>query len=434
MAASLDTRPATALEDAAELWDDPIEMSYEGDAFSVREQSAQSAELTRTAESAGLVLPGGEFQHVDRGTGIVQQSINTSQLSVDWVIVTRDKERNRNGNMVQIKEGGGHKGLDLSFHMQSPVVLFNHGFPDPNPIALTKIPESGKYTIRTQARRAVATTYFVRRKTSDPESDIERDFITETAERTFALIEAGAINANSIGFIPLLARRLSGADLARSSEDGVENMQWFGGWDFVHSELIEDSIVITGADRGALRQCLDRGNVNGVRLGGDYAKVLRLYIGETPVQQGWHPNRDQIQMQSSTPASAEFSLANGTTARISASAADIAAITQAIGGGIVGRPSSEPQMQAAHATHPEQTAASVVQTMPDPRAAEDAIIDQFAADAISAGHAVAMESLIERVVQETLSPVVDQFVQCGEQATRTMHEIAKRQKRDAGEF
>lgn len=47
--------------------------------------------------------------------------------------------------------------------------------------------------------------------------------------------------------------------------DGIQDLTWLG-MDFTQWELLEWSIVPIGADRGALRQCLDRGKIHDVKL------------------------------------------------------------------------------------------------------------------------------------------------------------------------
>lgn len=436
MAASLDIR--AAIDSRAKWLDDDIDVEYQGDAQSVTD------DMWEEADKHGLVLPCGLMQNVDADCGIIEQAsgqvVDKTNLRVDWVIVSRDKARNRNGNMVQIKEGGGYVGLDVTQHIRNPIVLFNHGFPDPNPIAVTKTPDSNRYTVKKQARRAVASTYFVRRRSEDPESETERDFITQTAETTFALIEAGAMNANSISYLPILARRLSDKDLPKADE-GVQQMLWWGGWDYVHAELLEDSIVPIGADRESLRQFVDRGSVYDAPIRGDYLKVLQAFIGPQAASMGYHKNRESINMggvnsQELTTGSTgsdfvtiDIELPNGAKANIIGGAADV----QSVVGSIVGVGTQKPTEQQSIepvASEPVQVEQQNVDDI------ADQIVDQLVErlTPVQQGVDLATEDFIARTVAQAFGPVADSMKQTVEHVQSASQKLGEAAKRRSGQF
>ncbi len=185
----------------------------------------------------------------------IVQAIDGSAMSATFIIVTRGKEPNRHGNMVQIKPGNGGEGLQLQNFDKNPVVLFNHGFGSLSMPIGTSRDSRGQTAITLQSTKATGTVFFSQ---SLPE-----------AEQIFALVEERILNAASIQFLPTKARflRMKGGDKGRQVEgdDGIRDMRFLG-LDFIESELLEWSIVPIGADAGAIKKCLSQGIIGTAKI------------------------------------------------------------------------------------------------------------------------------------------------------------------------
>lgn len=180
------------------------------------------------------------------GQTCVLQGASESDMSANFIIVTRSKDINRNGNQVQITPGKNGQGLDLTYYQQNPLVLWDHGLGFNLPIAKSEDP-SGKFSVKTQASKVTATAYFSQS--------------LAFASEVFGLISEQILRAASIGFRPQKAMKLNYQPKDKP-QDNVLDLQSFNiGYDFTQSELQEWSVVPIGADRGSLRQCLDRGKI-----------------------------------------------------------------------------------------------------------------------------------------------------------------------------
>lgn len=191
----------------------------------------------------------------------LQGQANAADMSASFAIVTRQKSPNRNGNMVQIAPSEEGRGLILDAFQQNPVVLFNHGEGFPLPIGRSA-DQSGNLAVRIQKLKAIATVYFSQ---SNP-----------FANDVFGLVNEGILKMASVGFMPQKAKRLKYS--TERLADGVVDISpggpnsYFGGFDFVESDLMEWSIVAIGADPGALRQCLSAGNIGGEKIASPFFK------------------------------------------------------------------------------------------------------------------------------------------------------------------
>jgi hypothetical protein len=199
----------------------------------------------------------------------VMQSVDESAASASFVIVTRPRGNpvNRNGNAVQIagSEQGG--GMLLTHYQANPLVLWDHGFGNyPFPIGTAQT--AGKLHVTLQATKATSTVFF--------------DQGSEFAMDVFRLVAAGTIRMASIGFRPLKAIRLAPQASREDGSDIVHMERQNRYWDIIESELQEWSVVNIGADRGALRQCLDAGSIGGESLGWTTQEIMRQHAEAKP--------------------------------------------------------------------------------------------------------------------------------------------------------
>ena len=211
------------------------------------------------AMTAGLM---GASQHV-------RQSVNESEASASFVIVTRPRGNpvNRNGNAVQIMQSEQGGGLQTTNYEQNPVVLWDHGFGHYQfPIARAAGP--GGLELKKQATKATSTAFF--------------DQSSEFAMDVFRLVNEDIIKMASIGFRPLKGIRLM-ADERRQADTAVRDFEGQRrNWDITESELQEWSVVNIGADRGALRQRLEHGSVGGESMGWTTQEIMRQFAEEKP--------------------------------------------------------------------------------------------------------------------------------------------------------
>lgn len=198
----------------------------------------------------------------------VVQGVDASSMSAAFVIVTRGKSINRNGHMVQIAPDKDAEGIKLDNYRTNPVVLFDHGFGFPMPIGISEDPK-GRNTVKLMKNKATAVAYFSQRL---PE-----------AVQVFALIDEGILRTSSISFLPERGRLIKQQSAERDGEVSFEPWQSF---DFIESDLLEWSVVGIPADPGAVRKCLDRGQINGERITAPLRQSLVRMAGEAPV---WSP-------------------------------------------------------------------------------------------------------------------------------------------------
>jgi hypothetical protein len=199
----------------------------------------------------------------------VMQSVDEGAASASFVIVTRPRGNpvNRNGNAVRIQKTDDGEGLQLHHYQNNPLVLWDHGFGN-YPFPIGKAEQNGKLAVTLQATKATSTVFF--------------DQGSEFAMDVFRLVAAGTIKMASIGFRPLKAIRLVSQDPREEGSAVIHMERQHRYWDIVESELQEWSVVNIGADRGALRQCLDRGSVGGESLGWTTQEIMRQHAEAKP--------------------------------------------------------------------------------------------------------------------------------------------------------
>jgi len=104
-----------------------------------------------------LVLPSGRL--CQRDESAIYQASDAGAMSADFVIVTRPKEQNRHGNMLQLIPNKFGKGIVTQYYEQNPVVLYDHGLSGETlPIGTSRNP-SGKLALKASAKKVVATVY-----------------------------------------------------------------------------------------------------------------------------------------------------------------------------------------------------------------------------------------------------------------------------------
>lgn len=194
---------------------------------------------------------------IERHPDAVLQATDGNAMSATFAIVTREKRPNRYGNMVQITAGKLGEGIRTEYWEQNPVVLYDHGISMyggagsiPYPIGMAQPLGGGKVDFKKASARMLSTCYF-----SQTLAD---------AAVIFGLCDEKILRMSSIGYYPELVIAIK-QKAQRELPEGVEDVsvERWRGVDIVQSELIEWSITPIGADRGALRQALERGSVNG---------------------------------------------------------------------------------------------------------------------------------------------------------------------------
>lgn len=223
-------------------------------------------------------------------------STSGKDMTATFTILTRPKknELNRGGRMVQIAPGPLGQGMKTENYQNNPVVLFNHGMEGfVFPLGLCQ-DKGGKISLKCNPRQMSGTVYF---KQSCP-----------YAENIFQMVDDGLIRMSSAGFaveqlIPLEI------DTSRGPQ-GVQFTNKYG-YDCTQSDLIEWSVVVTGADAGALRQCVETGKWKGHLIRPQLLPVLRQYA-ERPEAWGIGFGPGTIHQQ----AAAEFEAGRLTQAEI----------------------------------------------------------------------------------------------------------------------
>ena len=236
-----------------------------------------TGEQALAAASDAERLPSGYLQHWSDET--VVQSTQPTKMSADFIVLTRQKEPNRHGNIVQITDGENGRGLVLDHYRTNPVVLFDHGMNMTLPIGTSEGPD-GKLNVRLTKNRAMARAYFSQ---SLPE-----------AATIYALIDEGILRTASVQFLPKRARKLSIKQRQDFADDEV-SLSDGGGLDYTESDLLEWSVVSIPADPGAVRRCLDRGHVNGEAITLSLMPMMKQMGGPVPVwSPGWSPERQHV--------------------------------------------------------------------------------------------------------------------------------------------
>ena len=201
-------------------------------------------------------------------------SINESEMSVAFTILTRSDERNRHGCKVQLGRNKFGRGVVTDHFKANPVILLNHGWEIPLPIGLAQPTQNGKVDLKRKGQSITSRVWF--------------DQDSEVASETFRMVRAGLLRMASVGFRAIKAVRLG--DRKEKTPDGVFNFDdWIGGLDYVESELQEWSVVPIGADRGALRQAVSRGRLDGEKLS-EFGRIfMAKYAEPKPSMSGWTP-------------------------------------------------------------------------------------------------------------------------------------------------
>ena len=240
-------------------------------------------EVLRAASDAER-LPTGYLQHWSDET--VVQSTQPTKMSADFIVLTRQREPNRHGNIVQIADGENGRGLMLDHYRTNPVVMFDHGLNTTLPIGTSEGPD-GKLSVRLTKNRATARAYFSQ---SLPE-----------AATIYALIDEGILRTASVQFLPKRARKLSIKQSQDLGDDEISLVDGIG-LDYTESDLLEWSVVSIPADPGAVRRCLDRGHVNGEAITLSLLPVMKQMGGPVPVwSPGWSPERPVVEAAAPVP-------------------------------------------------------------------------------------------------------------------------------------
>lgn len=214
-------------------------------------------------------------------TGLLYQGAaieekNATEMSATFVIVTWDpKDTNRQGNRVHIMQNKAGRGLLTDFWEANPVVLKDHGYSgSTDPVAMAE--KNGKAQIKKQRGKAVSTAYFHDK--------------TQAARDTWNLVDAGILRMSSIGHRPILGAFINRDESRqRSTADGILQFQP-PNFEITETELVEWSITAIGADRGAMRQALDAGRLNGDRIGEDTKRWLEQFADRPQAySHGWAP-------------------------------------------------------------------------------------------------------------------------------------------------
>ena len=222
-------------------------------------------------------LPPGYLQHWSDET--VVQSTQPTKMSADFIVLTRQREPNRHGNIVQIADGENGRGLILDHYRTNPVVLFDHGLNMTLPIGTSEGPD-GKLSVRLTKNRATARAYFSQ---SLPE-----------AATIYALIDEGILRTASVQFLPKRARKLSVKQRQDLGEDEVSLVDGIG-LDYTESDLLEWSVVSIPADPGAVRRRRARGHGHGEASTMSLQGVRKRMGGPAPGwSPGWRPEQQHV--------------------------------------------------------------------------------------------------------------------------------------------
>jgi len=256
-----------------ELRDSGPDVTRDGDSQIATLNSEEALSASHESER----LPTGYLQHWSDET--VVQSTQPTKMSADFVVLTRQKEPNRHGNIVQITESDTGRGLMLNHYQTNPVVLFDHGLNMTLPIGTSESPD-GKLNVRLSKNRAVARAYFSQ---TLPE-----------AATIYALIDEGILRTASVQFLPKRAKKMSIRQSQDVGDDEISLSDGIG-LDYTESDLLEWSVVSIPADPGAVRRCLDRGHVNGEAITMSLQGVMKRMGGPAPVwSPGWTPQKQHV--------------------------------------------------------------------------------------------------------------------------------------------
>lgn len=237
---------------------DELSLEYEGDVISDAETISRHA----LESDPDIFLAPGVARHGT--TQALKESHDDAAMTATFAIVTRGKEPNRYNRWIQIVESEYGKGLRLDDYQAAPIVLFDHGYSGlPLPVGLSA-PQGGPLTVKLAKSKAVATCHFSKLPHAEP---------------IYACVSEGLLRMASIGF--LMLKVMLGKAPAQSLPEGVESVNCCRAIDVVESMLTEWSITALGADPGALRQAIDRGRINGVKLPGFLTQAWLPHAAQT---------------------------------------------------------------------------------------------------------------------------------------------------------
>lgn len=256
---------------AATITDDELDQDAE---FVSDLESIQSDMMSHAPE---LVTPSGHF--CQRDEAAVFQAADAGEMSAKFVIVTRQKETNRHGNNLMILPSKYGQGIMTKHYEQNPVVLYDHGLSGETlPIGSSRGTD-GKLALKLSSTKAIATVYFSKLPHAEP---------------YFAAVNEGILRMASIGFNVRKAM-LNKEGKKEQLAEGVESWNGWRGFDFVETEMLEWSITPIGADRGSLKQCLERGKIHDVRLPAHMIQSFQKAVGDD--KKAWSPGMDFMQLK-----------------------------------------------------------------------------------------------------------------------------------------
>lgn len=240
-------------EGSAETVDQNIELDVEYDGEPLDDPEA----IMQAVRDNQYPLAGENGYPVYNDSGAIVQRVDASRMSADFVILTRSKRTNRHGAKVRITPGGGGQGMLTENFERNPIVLFGHGLaglPFGGVIGTARDPQSGQVVLSKNRQRMTGRAFFSQRL---PEAEI-----------VFGLIEEGILNAASVQFMPLKARRLkmNSDEVAMDDDDDIITFGAGLPFDFVESDLWEFSVVPVPADPGALRRSVEQGHIHGAKF------------------------------------------------------------------------------------------------------------------------------------------------------------------------
>lgn len=190
--------------------------------------------LDATRKSLTLTDPGSET--LPTADGLL--AVDERTMSAGFVVSTA--RRDHAGDIV-VPAGCLET---LRDYEQNPVVFYAHQSTCP-PVAKACDP-SGKLALWFEQSRILSRAYFHGK--------------TRESDEVFKLVAAGVLKAASIGFVPLEADLIPPGDIEGQLAEGRLEFD-FGGYVFKRWHLLEWSVVPVPANPGALRSCLERGEV-----------------------------------------------------------------------------------------------------------------------------------------------------------------------------
>lgn len=246
------------------------------------ENVLQSADLLRRVQQSGHPTAGGYPIVSDVDTVMQEGSFRGSDMSVEFVAVTRrPNERNRHGSMVQIAPSGAFKGLDpTNWEAHRGTWLFGHGLAFHLPIGNSFNKRTSKVEYGISKNRMTARLFFSQ--------------VLPEAEVIAALVEEGVLNTASIQFLPSFGRMLDPVEINVPEGMDTDGLVSFGpevGFDFLSSDLYEISVVPVPADPHAIRKGIELGHVRGAKVTQALLPVMQMMAGTSSAMSGWTPSQ-----------------------------------------------------------------------------------------------------------------------------------------------